>query len=169
MTAPNLGICQCQVTFYDGKQQIHDEDHEHSDFEPYACADCDCEGFRPAGTTPGPAENRPHSHGGEFSGVPEGDRPHLVIPDALDFTTERIQQATQWLDQFTASFHVRNNAPIADNPDAICSLADVIENTWPAEIDPYDVIAIAVARAKDTTNRNPAERALAAIRRKIQR
>ncbi|OBK22544.1 hypothetical protein [Mycobacterium asiaticum] len=141
--------------------------HEHAEFEPYACADCNCERFWPAGTTPEPPETPPHSNGDEQTGGSEGYRPHLVIPAQLDFAAERVQTAAQWLDQITTS--TTANLAAANEPLAVCALADLIEQNWPDGLDPFDVLAIAIRRLAATPGDSSARRFVDTIRRKVQR
>lgn len=133
MTAPDLGPCICDV--------LDNLRHEHSDFEPHPCADCDCAAHRPPGQKP--AETPPEPT----------DRPAAIrLPADLGFASERVTQTAALLDGILAT------QPPVDNPDeptAVCNLADWLEHNWPDAIDPYDVIALAARRIADATNRTP--------------
>lgn len=135
MTAPNLGRCVCEP----------DEDftlpHEHSDFAPYPCADCDCSAHRPPGQKP--SETPPE---------PPGRPAAIRLPADLGFASERISQAAALLDGIL-SLHPTIGDP--DEPIAVCNLADWLERDWPDAIDPIDVIALATRRLADATNRKP--------------
>lgn len=155
MTAPDLGPCLCEP---EGEQ------HEHSDFEPYACADCDCPRHRGRpwlGIERETAENRAQSP----AAPPE--RPKVTIPaNGLDFGRERATQAAKLLDDMLDA-HGTTGATAADDPIAVCGLADVLEERWPEGADPYDVLAVAIRRlaARPTTAVNM----LAKMRRKVRR
>lgn len=169
MTAPNPGPCVCDDLLIADGQVIGTYQHEHAEFEPYACADCDCEGFRPAGSEPEAAGNRPHSPGDELSGAPEGDRPHLVIPAQLDLQAKYVQETAQHLDQTITQ--IRGTFTDPDDPLAVCALADILDTNWPDTADSWVALALATRRLIDATNHGRPRRAAAlnAIRRKVQR
>jgi len=170
VTAPNLGICQCQVTFDDGKQQLHDEDHEHSDFEPYACADCDCDGWRPprnAGADSNAQPQNPPGEGYDTSG-PVSSRPAAVtIPAQLDLQAKYVQDTAQHLDQIITQ--TRGTFTDPDDPLAACALADILETTWPGNADSWVALVLATRRLIDATNHGRGRGIRDTIRRKIQR
>lgn len=177
MTAPNQGPCVCDVEEMlrlggeirpEGEIRVT-KAHEHAEFEPYACADCDCEGFRPPGSHTEPAQNRAQINGDGQTPPPAGDRPHLTIPAVLDFSHERIETVTQWVDQTITGIRDSGttNLSAANEPIAVCALADLLETNWPEDIDPYDAIALLMRRL--ATNRTPRQAAIEAIRRKVQR
>lgn len=141
VTAPELGPCRCGP------------DHEHSDFDPYPCADCGCEAHQPAATAAGsPAE--------------PSDRPCLTIPAApFNFATQRVEHAAHYLDQILAT---NRCAADPDEPTAVCGLADLIEHNWPDGLDPLDVIALTTRRLMDATNRTPTARVRGTLRRMRQ-
>lgn len=161
MTAPNQGPCVC------------DEDvamwHEHAEFEPYACADCDCDGFRAAGSQAETAQNRHHSPADGLSAPPEGDGPHLVLPANLDFAHERVHDTAQHLDQIITRITGTFTDP--DDTLAVCALADMLEASWPGNADSWVALVLATRRLIDATNHGRPRRAAAlnAIRRKVQR
>lgn len=168
MTAPNQGPCVCDDLLIADETVIGTSQHEHAEFEPYACADCDCEGFRPAGSEPEAAGNRPHSPGDGQTPPPAGDRPHLTIPAELDFTHERVTDTAQHLDQIIT--RIRGTFTDPDDPLDVCALADILEANWPDHADSWVALVLATRRLIDATNhgRRP-RRALDAIRRKVQR
>lgn len=136
-------------------------DHEHSDFEPYACADCDCPALRPAAL-------QSEESGSEAPAEPP-ERVGVTVPaDALDFSRERVTQAAATLDEILAG-----HPPITDpdEPDGVCGLADLLEQTWPEGVDPLDVLAIAIRRLIDATSRKrlTAAEAFEHMRRKVRR
>lgn len=145
--------------------------HEHAEFEPYACADCDCPGFRPAGTETEPAQNQAQINADSQTAPSAGDRSHLVIPASLDFATERVKQAAAWLDQITTGVRHSGttNLSAANEPLAVCALADLIEQNWTDGLDPFDVLAIAIRRLAATPGESSARRFVDTIRRKVQR
>lgn len=156
MSFPELSGCCCGL------------DHEHSDFDPHPCADCDCTAFRPGGRG---AIAGAESNADGSERPPAGDRPHLTIPAELDFSAERIQTVAQWVDQTITGIRDSGttNISAANEPLAICALADLLENNWPEDIDPYDAIALLMRRLATNHARSPRQAALDAIRRKVQR
>lgn len=169
MTAPNPGPCVCDDLLIGDGQVVGTSRHEHAEFEPYACADCDCPGFRPAGTEPGTAETPAHFNADGLSGGLTGDRPHLTIPAELDFTHERVTDTAQHLDQIITQ--IRGTFTDPDDPLAVCALADILETNWPGTADPWVALVLATRRLIDATNHGRPRRAAAlnAIRRKVQR
>lgn len=169
MTAPNQGPCVCDDLLIADETVIGTSQHEHAEFEPYACADCDCEGFRPAGSEPGARETPPHSNGDELSGAPDGDRPHLVIPAQLNLQSKYVQDTAQHLDQIIT--RIRGTFTDPDDPLAVCALADILEANWPDHADSWVALVLATRRLIDATNHGRPRRAAAleAIRRKVQR
>lgn len=176
MTAPNHGPCVCdddaRIDELRAGRVYNPADyrtHEHAEFEPYACADCDCEGFRPAGSGAEPAQNRHHSHGDERTGPRRGIRPPLTIPDQLDFATERVQDTAAWIDRTITQ--IRGTFTDPDDPLAVCHLADHFDQNAPEGIDPLEALALTIRRLIDATNHGsratPRQRAINAIRRKI--
>lgn len=148
MTAPDLGPCRC------GPQ------HEHSDFEPYPCADCGCPEFQPLET----ADSL--TVGAETPPEPP-HRPSLVIPaDALDFTRQRVAQTAQWVDGIVDGIR-RIDSRDPDDPLAVCGLADMLEANPPEDVDYLDALALVLRR--EAARPSPAQRALAALRRVRQR
>lgn len=178
MTAPNQGPCVCDVEEMlrqggeirpEGEIRVT-KAHEHAEFEPYACADCDCEGFRPAGSEPEAAGNRPHSPGDGQTPHTAGDRPHLTIPAVLDFSAERVHDTAQHLDQIITQ--IRGTFTDPDDPLAVCALADMLEATWPDTADSWVALVLATRRLIDATNHGRRTRqaaAFEAFRRKVQR
>lgn len=150
MTAPDFGPCRCGPT------------HEHSDFEPYACADCGC-GAHTAAAIPGAQSNADGQ-----TPPSAGKRPHLTIPADLGFAQERVTQTAQWLDQVTAG--IRETHPTAaDDPLAVCALADALEQHGKtAGIDPWDVVSLLIRRqhAPSRLTRGILRRATDNIRRR---
>lgn len=153
---PPTGPCRCGA------------DHEHSDFEPFGCTEpgCPCITHRaPAtcdiepvlGATPSDAAG---SRRGESA------RPHVTIPaDALDFTRQRAADAEEWLDQIIDS--LRGAVGHAADPLAVSTLADLIEQSQPDDVDVYAALAIAARRAAVD---KPTMRQIAAgIARKVTR
>lgn len=169
MTAPNQGPCVCDDLLVADETVIGTSRHEHAEFEPYACADCDCEGFRPAGSEPEAAGNRPHSPGDGQTPHTAGDRPHLTIPAELDFSAERVNDTAQHLDQIIT--RIRGTFTDPDDPLAVCALADILETNWPDHADSWVALVLATRRLIDATNHGRPRRAAAldAIRRKVQR
>lgn len=156
MTAPVDGKpCVCDV--------LDNLRHEHSDFDPFPCADCPCPGFRPPGTKAEPAENQART----ATAPPE--RPRVTVPaDALDFSRQRVTDAARHLDQI-----LRHHRDITDpdEPLGVCGLADLLEQTWLEGLDPFDVLALATRRLIDATSRRrmtPGE-AIEHMRRKVRR
>lgn len=143
------GACRCGA------------DHEHSDFDPYACADCDCSGWAPPGTPVIEQATEPPA--------PVVDRPHLTIPAELDFTHERVTDTAQHLDQIIT--RTRGTFTDPDDPLAVCALADILETNWPDHADSWVALVLATRRLIDATNHGRPRRAAAldAIRRKVQR
>lgn len=149
---PELGPCVCDA----GAEQLH----EHSDFEPFDCGDCDCPGHRAPGT-PIPAEK---------AAQPLGP-PRLAIPaELVDFARERVTETAQHLDQTITS--IRGTFTDPDDPLAVCALADTLEQTWSDHADSWVALVLAIRRLIDAPNhgghRRPRQ-ALEAIRRKVQR
>jgi hypothetical protein len=155
VTAPDLGPCQCEVNDARGGAII---DHEHSDFDPYPCAEpgCGCSAHRPARGGAETGENPAQAAPGP------AERPRLTIPaDALDFSRERVTDAATWLDSWV---HTRTAAPREpDDPLAVCAFADLLEQNWPEWLDPHDALAIAIRRLA-ATKPTPKQRAMQAIR-----
>lgn len=166
MTTPELGPCVC-----DDEQRLeerrngraYDEadyrPHEHSDFEPYACADCGCDGHRPA-AGPKRAEKP----------VEPPERRGLTVPaELLDFARQRVTDTAQHVDQIIVQTAGTFTDP--DDPLAVCNLADILEQTWPDQADSWAALALTIRRLLDATNHGqPAHRrTLAALRRKVQR
>lgn len=167
MTAPNPGPCVCDDVLIADETMIGTSQHEHAEFEPYACADCDCPRFRPAGSQTETAQNQAQINADGSERPPAGDRPHLVIPAELDFTQDRVTQTAEWLNQTLAGIRVNQDTP-PDNPHVVCILADWLENHWPEHLDPYDALALTISRLKAQPD-STARRLVDTIRRKVQR
>lgn len=153
MTAPDLGPCVCELipTTNDPDDKFA-EYHEHSDFEPHPCAEpgCGCTAHRHLRTDTEAAENQPQ----EPAGAP--NRSSVTIPaGALDFSRQRIADAAAHLDDILTHHDVPADP---DDPLAVCGLADLLEQTWPENIDPFDVLALAARRLIDATKRIPRRR-----------
>lgn len=160
MSAPDLGRCRCSG--------VDGPDHEHSDFEPFGCADCPCPSFQRVETRDSITIAGAESNAEPPTGLPVGDRTPLTIPAEMGFAQERVTQTALWLDEILGS--IRDNMPgNPDEPLAVCALADMLEASWPDGIDPYDVIALAARRITDATKPTPRQRAREVVRRMRQR
>lgn len=167
MTAPNQGPCVCDVDFVHWRAL-----HEHADFEPYACADCDCPGWRQPHLPAADSNAQPRNPGGEghdTSGPVSSRLAAVTIPAELDFTHERVTDTAQHLDQIIT--RIRGTFTDPDDPLAVCALADMLEASWPDHADSWVALALATRRLIDATNHGRPRRAAAlnAIRRKVQR
>lgn len=117
-------------------------DHEHSDFEPFSCVDCGCSRHSDASG----AEAESHAE-------PPERAPAVTIPAALNFAQQRITETVSWLDE-TVAGHPAPTEP--DEPLAVCAFADLLEQTWPPNLDPFDVIALCIRRlASEQTTEGP--------------
>lgn len=149
MTAPDLGPCQCVVTY---REHGFDAEHEHSDFKPYPCAELDC----PCRAWQAPGSKAETGQDGAQTAQGRSERPSVTIPaGALDFSRQRITDAAAHLDDIL-THHGTPGDP--DDPLAVCGLADLLEQTWPENIDPFDIIALAARRLIDATKRIPRRR-----------
>lgn len=144
MTAPNLGPCHCEVVYSDGRGGRAYVAHEHSDFAPYACADCGCEAHT-AAAIPGA-----HSNADAQTTHGAGDRTPVTLPAELGFAQDRVTHTAEWLDTVTAG--IRETHPTAaDDPIAVCALADMLEqHGTAASIDPWDALALHIRRHTTT-------------------
>lgn len=154
MTAPDLGPCLCEP---EGEQ------HEHSDFEPFACADCDCPHHRGRpwlGAELEPAENR-----AQLDGAGRNRASTTIPTGALDFATENVTQTAAWIDGVLA--WAGGDATAADDPIAVCDFADALDAIWPEAVDPRIAVALVLRRLAATRGDSSARRFVAGIRRKV--
>lgn len=131
---PELGRCVCDA----GADQLH----EHSDFEPFACGDCDCPEHRPVETA-----DSITLRGAQTPTEPQTQPPLLTIPAEINFAELRVTQTAQWLDQLADGIHETHPTP-ADHPPAVCALADLLEQAMPEHIDPFEALALAIRRIR---------------------
>lgn len=145
---PEFGPCVCDIA--DNRL------HEHSDFEPFACGDCDCPGHR----TPqrNAAETPSEAH--EPRGVP-------IAANPIDYSQHRLTQAREWADQIITTNTGSFTDP--DDPLAVCALADLLELNQPDNADPWMSLALVTRRLIDATNHGQPRRIRDTIRRKGQR
>jgi hypothetical protein len=163
MTAPDLGPCVCEDSLNIDDGASVPFPHEHSDFEPYPCADCDCEAHRAPR-----ADHDTRQDGADSPADATEQRGGLRIPAELDFTAQHTAQAQEWLDPLVA--RIRSIDPRhPDDPLAVCALADMIERNWPEGIDPYTVLALAARRLAAGGPRLSAREAFEYMRRKARR
>lgn len=139
MIAHQLGRCRCSGPT--------GPEHEHSDFGPFACVDCPCPQHRHVETAdsltlPGP-QTAPQP----------AERPCVTIPAGLlDFARQRVTQTAQWLDPIVDD--LRNSHTMradADDPLAVCALADTLQQHWPDGLDAYDALALTLRRLAAAT------------------
>ncbi len=169
MIAPNQGPCVCDDLYVIAAGAFP---HEHAEFEPYACADCDCDGWRPprnAGADSNAQPQNPPGEGCDTSGAVSSRPAAVTIPAELDFSQERVTDTAQHLDQIITQ--IRGTFTDPDDPLAVCALADILETNWPDHADPWVALVLATRRLIDATNHARPRRAAAldAIRRKVQR
>lgn len=144
---PERGPCVCDDTVCNLDTGDHSvRHHEHSDFEQFACAEpgCPCEGWRPRGAQP--------EHVDDAAQEPPDARYRaaVTIPaGALDFSRERAGAAAGLLDS-VLNAHTTTGNP--DEPLPVLALADVLEDNWPNDIDPLDVLALCIRRLQAATN-----------------
>ncbi|WP_019732128.1 hypothetical protein [Mycobacterium avium] len=156
MTAPDLGPCVCD-SLADFALP-----HEHSDFDPYPCAEpgCPCPAFRPAYSKTEPAENQAQINGDARN------RASVTIPTgALEFATHSVTQTAEWIDSVLA--WAGAGATPADDPTAVCDFADALDAIWPEAVDPKLALALTLRRLAATRRDSPARGFVAGIRRKV--
>ncbi|QBC86357.1 hypothetical protein [Mycobacterium avium] len=156
MTAPNLGPCVCD--------SIADFalPHEHSDFEPYPCAepDCTCRAHQPPGDETEPAENQ-----AQTAAAPRNQASLTVPAGALEFAVQNATQAAAWIDGVLA--WAGGSLQPGDDPAAVCDFADALEALKPDDVDVYTALAVALRRLAATRRDSPARGFVAGIRRKV--
>ncbi|GAB4677608.1 hypothetical protein [Mycobacterium timonense] len=175
MTAPNLGPCWCEVIDDDrpastlpGAARYHAGlnvvyvPHEHSDFEPYPCAefDCTCRAHQPPDADTEPAENQ-----AKTAAAPRNHASLTVPRGALEFATQNATQAAAWIDGVLA--WAGSDTTRADDPAAVCDFADALEALKPEGVDVYTALAVALRRLAATRRDSPARGFVAGIRRKV--
>ncbi len=169
MTTPT-GPCACDRDVWErGTRAVYQLDaitpvvaHEHSDFEPFACVDCECPGWRPPPAADQEAAETPSDAPDRVAAATA-----LTVPDKLRFADERAARTVEWVDQLVIGLH-ETMPTEPDDPLAVCAVADMLEQAWPEDIDPLDAVALLIRRQAAIRN-TPAHRALDAIRRKVQR
>lgn len=172
MTAPELGPCRCEIVDHDGPFSTLSPlarfdtqsgrifiPHEHSDFRPHACADCDCPSWRAPGTVENPPQTDP--------AAPQR-RAVVTLAAELDFAHERVAQHAEWLDTVVDGLRT-NTADRPDHPLAICYLADTLEQNWPQHLDIHEVLALALRRLASAASPSAAEKFVAAVKRRASR
>lgn len=166
---PDPGPCACG----DG--------HEHSDFDPFACAEPDCRctahhdehvvtfsSDRCMVCGDGDDEPEPDQNAAQIASNAR-NRAAVTIPaNALDFSQQRVTQAAEHLNDILSHHQTLGNP---HEPLAVLGLADLLENTWPDGIDPLDVLALTIRRLQDATapRDTSARRFVTDVRRRIER
>lgn len=158
MTAPDLGPCVCD-SLADFALP-----HEHSDFDPYPCAEpaCPCAAHRPADTKAEPGQDDAQTAEAERNRAP------VRIPaDALEFAAENVTQTATWIDSVLSWASGGKSAP--DDPIPVCDFAGALEAARPAFVDTTTALAIALRRLAATQGDRLARRWVADIKRRVGR
>ena len=165
MTAPDLGPCQCEVTY---RENGFAYEHEHSDFEPHGCTfeDCPCRAWQAPRDGTETAENRAQINADGSTTGSAGVRKGVTLPADLGFARERVETVAAWLDEVTQTVRANGVSDAAD-PYAVCALADLLEEHTPEGIDPLDALALAIRR--QATRTTTAREAWESMRRKVRR
>ncbi|OBI95568.1 hypothetical protein [Mycobacterium sp. 1465703.0] len=182
MTAPNLGPCRCEVVDQNvpfSALPAHAKvntalglvlvDHEHSDFEPYPCAEpnCPCGEHRPVYRPPGD-ETEPGENRAQTAAAPRNRYSVSIPADALEFAGENVAQTAAWIDGVLAWLGwTGGEARPLDDARTVCDFADALDAAKPEHIDTMTALALALRRLAAANRDNSARRFVAGIRRKL--